>query len=64
MNSGLELWNDKEIITTLTAPGTTRAALGGDIVSKIHSKNQCEEVEKQGWLFSKLGKLKEANAIS
>ena len=28
MNKGVELWNDKEIITTLTALGTIKTAVG------------------------------------
>ena len=38
----VELWNDKEIATTLTAPGTERTAVGGKIWIKIPSKT-CEE---------------------
>ena len=45
MNRGLELWNHKQISTTLTAPGTVRTAEGRDIWKK------CEESCKQGWLF-------------
>ena len=35
MNRRVELWNDKEIATTLTAPGTIRTAVGRKIWSKI-----------------------------
>ena len=38
MNGGAELWNDKEITTTLTAPGGIRTAVGGNIWSKIPGK--------------------------
>ena len=38
MNGGAELWNDKEITTTLTAPGAIRTAVGGKIWSKIPGK--------------------------
>ena len=31
VNRGAELWNDKEITTTLTAPGTIKTAVGGKI---------------------------------
>ena len=31
MDRGLELWNHKEITTTLTAPGTIRTAVGRGI---------------------------------
>ena len=33
-----ELWNDKEITTTLTAPGTLRTAVRRNIWSKIPRK--------------------------
>ena len=33
VNGGAELWNDKEITTTLTAPGAIRTAVGGKIWS-------------------------------
>ena len=38
MNRGAKLWNDKEITTTLTAPGIIRTAVGGKIWSKIPGK--------------------------
>ena len=31
MDRGLEVWNDKEITTTLAAPGTVRSVVGRDI---------------------------------
>ena len=40
MNRRVELWNDKEITTTLTAPGTIRTAVGRKIWSKI-SRRTC-----------------------
>ena len=43
MNRREELWNDKEITSTLTVPGTIRTAVGRDIWSKILGENQCEE---------------------
>ena len=50
MNRGLELWNDKGIITTLTEPSTLGTAVGRGLWSKI-LVNQCAETCKQGWLF-------------
>ena len=38
VNGGAELWNGKEITTTLTAPGAIRTAVGGKIWSKISGK--------------------------
>ena len=38
MNRRVELWNDKKITTTLTAPGTIRTAVGRKIWSKIPRK--------------------------
>ena len=35
MNRRVELWNDKEITTTLTAPGTIRTVVGRKIWTKI-----------------------------
>ena len=64
MNRRVELSNDKEISTTLTAPGTIRTAVGRNILSKI-SRKTC--VKK---LINKFGHLKhcavqqEASAIS
>ena len=38
MNRRMALWNDKEIATTLTAPGMVRTAVGREIWSKIPRK--------------------------
>ena len=38
MNRRAKLWNDKEITTTLIAPGTVRTAVGRKIWSKIPGK--------------------------
>ena len=38
MNRGLEIWNDTDVTTTLTAPGTLRTGVGRDIWSKILGK--------------------------
>ena len=38
MNRRVELWNDKEIATTLTAPGAVRTGIGRKIWSKIPRK--------------------------
>ena len=51
MNRGLELWNDKEITTTLTAPGTVRTAVGRDIWSKILGKTSVKKPVNKGDCF-------------
>ena len=38
VNRRVELWNDKEIVVTLTVPGTIRTAVGRKIWSKIPRK--------------------------
>ena len=38
MNRRVELWNDKEIATTLNAPSTIKTAVGRNIWSKIPRK--------------------------
>ena len=52
MNRSVELWNDKEIPTTLTAPSTIRTAVGRKIWSKIPSKTCVKK------LINKCGCLK------
>ena len=52
MNRRVELWNDKEIATTLAAPGSVRTGLGRKLWSKI-SRKTC--VQK---LVNKCGCLK------
>ena len=42
IDRGLELWNNKEITTTLTAPGTVRTAVGRDKHSKILKSKKTE----------------------
>ena len=49
--------NDKEITTTLTAPGTVGTAVGRDVWSKILGKNQCGETYKQYDLHKVLSKI-------
>ena len=51
MKRGLKLWNDKEITTTLTAPGTVRIAVGGDIWSKRLGKTSVKELVNKGGCF-------------
>ena len=51
VNGWAELWNDKEITTTLTAPGAIRTAVGGKIWSKIPGK-ACVKI-----LINKCGRL-------
>ena len=43
MNKGLELWNDKEISTTVTVPGIIRTAVGRDIWGKILGKTSLKK---------------------
>ena len=63
MNRRIALWNDKEIATTLTAPGTIRTAVGRKIWSNIPGKTCMKKlVNKCGCL--KLPVQQEANAIS
>ena len=51
MNRRAKLWNDKEITTILTAPGTIRTAVGRKIWSKIPVKT-CVKI-----LINKCGRL-------
>ena len=51
MDWGLKLGNDKEITTTLTAPGTVGAAVGGDVRSKILGKTSVEKLVDKGSCF-------------
>ena len=44
IDRGLELWNNKEITTTLTAPGTVRTAVGRDKHSKILEKTSVKKL--------------------
>ena len=44
MNRGLELWNGKEITTTLTVSGTVRTAVERDIWSKILGKTSVKKL--------------------
>ena len=52
MNRRVELWNDKEITTTLTVHGTVRTAVGRKIWSRIPRKT-CVKI-----LIHKCGCLK------
>ena len=52
MDRGLELWNHKEITTTLTMPGTVRAAVGRDIwIKKILGKISEKKLVNKGGCF-------------
>ena len=51
MNRGMELWNGKEIITTLTAPGTVGTAVKRDIWSKILGKTSVKKLVNKGGCF-------------
>ena len=44
MNRRVELWNDKEIATSLAAPGAVRTAVGRKIWSKIPTKTCVEKL--------------------
>ena len=51
MNRRVELWNDKEIATTLAVPGAIRTAVGRKIWSKILRKTCVKKlVNKWGCL--------------
>ena len=52
MNRRVELWNDKEIATTLAVLGAVRTGVGRKIWSKIPQENLCVETCKQVWLSS------------
>ena len=45
---GLELWDHKEVTTTLTAPGTKRTTAGSDIGSKILGKSSVKKLVNKG----------------
>ena len=47
IDRGLELWNHKEITTTLTVCGTVRTAVGRDILSKILGKTSVKKLVKR-----------------
>ena len=51
MDRGLELWNHKEILTTLTVPGTVRTAVGRDIWSKILGKTSVKKLVNMGGCY-------------
>ena len=48
MNRRVELWNDKEIATTLAAPGAVSAAVGRKIWSKIPRKTCVKKLIHKG----------------
>ena len=51
MNRRVEVWNDKEIATSLAEPGTVGAAVGRNIWSKIPRKTCVRKlVNKCGYL--------------
>ena len=65
MNGVVELWNDKEITTTLTVPGIVRSAVGRKIWSKILGKASLKRLVNKCGCFKKMSDLQqEANAIS
>ena len=51
MDQGLKLGNDKEITTTLTAPGTVGTAVARDVWSKILGKTSVEKCINKGCCF-------------
>ena len=59
MNRRVELWNDKEIATTLTTPGIIRMAVGRNIWSKIPRKTFVKKlINKCGCLIYLFGVLR------
>ena len=57
----MELWNNKEISTFLTVPGTVSTT----VRRKKWSKIQCEDTFKQVWRFLIVNNIgQEANVIS
>ena len=44
MNRRVEFWNDHEITTTLTAPGTMKASTVREICSIIHGKTSVKKL--------------------
>ena len=58
MNRSVELWNDKEIATTLVEPGTIRTAVGRKILSKILRKTCVKK------LVNKCGCLKHQSLLN
>ena len=48
IDRGLELWNHKEITTTLTVCGTVRTAVERDILSKILGKTSVKKLVNKG----------------
>ena len=51
INRGLELWNDKEITTTLTVPCTVGTAVGKHIWSHILGKTSVKKLVNKGGCF-------------
>ena len=51
IDRGWELWNHKEITTTLTAPGTVRTAVGRDIWRKTLGKTSVKKLVNKGGCF-------------
>ena len=47
----LKIGNDKEITTTLTAPGTVGTAVGRDVWRKILGKTSVQKLINQGGCF-------------
>ena len=47
----MKLRNDKEITTTLAAPGTVGATVGGDVWSKILGETSVEKLVDKGGRF-------------
>ena len=64
MNRSVELWNDKEIATTLTVPGTIRTAVERKIWNKIPRKTCVKKLINKCGCFKHCAVQQEANAIS
>ena len=50
VNGGAELWNGKEITTTLTVPGAIRTAVRRKDMEQNTCESLCEDTYKQVWL--------------
>ena len=64
MNRRVELWNDKEIANTLTAPGIMRTAVGRKIWSKIPRKTSVKKLINKCGCLKHCAVQQKANAIS
>ena len=59
MSRRAELWNNKEITTTLTVPGTIRTAVGRKIWNKILGKTSVKKLVNKCHCFKKLSDVQQ-----